>query len=544
VAVNELQELMSFLLRISHISERGGHTDAAKTLANFAQTDADGDTSMPTAADPGHKQIHGAQRHRKHLLGRIPGASKHTRVLAVRQAMSPTVQAGAMMRNLSTSVTSTALPTMLQKRMQPLTTSTLPTRHHKRRWRAFGGGRRKGKGKGKGGKDKKGGKHYYADPWADAGAAAHDGTPWFAPDSSFVYRKGKGKGKSGPRTSGNPMGRDGVKLKCSLCNSTQHFRAFCPTRPAHHGKGGSQQSSFCTATPPSLTSTFGPPPATREVHEGITVSRGGYGYGMFSGFGAGGQALYYGTAQTNWPTTDAIDWCLGQSEVMISGGSAIEQLVPFDATSRSVSSEASSSLCSANTLAANSSGMKKSGMWAFAWWLKGGPIECYHTAVRLGGDREGLPLDSGALSNLSGSRWLQRCEELAKRFGHGTSWRQLTKSLSVEGVGKDSQSCSKEATVPLVLAGGQRVDFTTAVLDDSDIPALLGWEGMCAHEFLLDVYHRKLYVPGKGGYKLTLSPGSQSFNLFPSASGHLLLPCSEWASLQATQQAGGDVLHM
>ena len=134
-----------------------------------------------------------------------------------------------------------------------------------------------------------------------------------------------------------------------------------------------------------------------------------------------------------------------------------------------------------------------------------------------------------------------RNEANGTAHGHGTAWEALPKVLAVEGVGKQSQDCTKQATVPLVLAGGQRVDFTSAVIDDSEIPALLGLQGMCTHRFLLDVYHRKLYVPGKGGYKLTLSPGSQSYNLYPAASGHLLLPCSEWGSFLAGIKAANTI---
>ena len=48
--------------------------------------------------------------------------------------------------------------------------------------------------------------------------------------------KAKGKGK-GNTTSGNPFGRDGKTLSCTLCASPDHVLRECPDNPDNKGKG-------------------------------------------------------------------------------------------------------------------------------------------------------------------------------------------------------------------------------------------------------------------------------------------------------------------
>ena len=92
----------------------------------------------------------------------------------------------------------------------------------KKRWRRFTGKpvralrrvlRRKGKGKGK---------HKGKESFFDIHTALQQ--------SSYFRQKGKGGKSSGKGwgRQGNPKGRDGQTLRCSICNSTMHLRARCP----------------------------------------------------------------------------------------------------------------------------------------------------------------------------------------------------------------------------------------------------------------------------------------------------------------------------
>ena len=92
----------------------------------------------------------------------------------------------------------------------------------------------KGKGKGKG--------------WSRFSFLAEMGDVEY--DQIFFGGKGSSKGKrrsfaKGKGRRGNPIGRDGEKMKCSICNSEDHFRAFCPQATENEtGKGG-KGGFFC-----------------------------------------------------------------------------------------------------------------------------------------------------------------------------------------------------------------------------------------------------------------------------------------------------------
>ena len=66
---------------------------------------------------------------------------------------------------------------------------------------------------------------------------------WTA-DDALAYLKGKGKGhRSGTSgkgfgRKGNPKDREGVTMKCRVCNSEEHFAARCPKGS---GKGPSSK---------------------------------------------------------------------------------------------------------------------------------------------------------------------------------------------------------------------------------------------------------------------------------------------------------------
>ena len=47
---------------------------------------------------------------------------------------------------------------------------------------------------------------------------------------------------------------------------------------------------------------------------------------------------------------------------------------------------------------------------------------------------------------------------------------------------------------------------------------------------IMDTGSRRFIVPGPGGVRVQLSPGSEVYNMEDSHSGHFLLPCSQFGA--------------
>jgi hypothetical protein len=158
----------------------------------------------------------------------------------------------------------------------------------------------------------------------------------------------------------------------------------------------------------------------------------------------------------------------------------------------------------------------------------------FHTAVRIPG-YEGILLDTGAVENLTGSMWCERVEKVASTHGHATQWKDI-KAAPVQGVGSGASTISKQSVLPICLADSTVGSFTTAVVDKSALPALMGLHSIIAHRIVLDPYHRRCIIPGPGGYKLSLSEGSTVLEMHQAATGHLLLPVTCWSSKSVPKQ--------
>jgi hypothetical protein len=159
----------------------------------------------------------------------------------------------------------------------------------------------------------------------------------------------------------------------------------------------------------------------------------------------------------------------------------------------------------------------------------------YHTQVRLPDMRDGLLVDIGAIHNLCGSAWLDRVALAAKNKGHGTIAEPLPKPMSVEGVGSGSSSANDLVTVPICLPDGTLGHYKAACISGSDLPALWGLDSLKTNRALIDTVHNKLFLLGPGGVQLKLSPGSVMYQLEEAATGHLLLPCAEWANARPSR---------
>jgi hypothetical protein len=171
--------------------------------------------------------------------------------------------------------------------------------------------------------------------------------------------------------------------------------------------------------------------------------------------------------------------------------------------------------------------LQKAGM--FPWWHTPDMDStlALHSQTRIEG-KEGLLVDCGAWDNLVGDKWAWRQGTQAMQNGMPSTWREMDRGISVEGVGKQAQSTSIEGCIPGVLADGQTMDYTAPVLPDSELPALLGLRTLEEKHAVIDTRpnKRKLYL----GADIQIIPGPNTtvYDMEKAPSGHLLLPVSNF----------------
>ena len=114
--------------------------------------------------------------------------------------------------------------------------------------------------------------------------------------------------------------------------------------------------------------------------------------------------------------------------------------------------------------------------------------------------------------------------------------------MKVSGVGAGSQKCVNNYILPIALQSenyGPSIGtvYRTPAVENSDLPGLLGLQAMRDHRVVLDLQKLKMYFAGPGEYDMSkaLPSGTVSFSLEVAPSGHLLLPCSNFATLSETQ---------
>jgi hypothetical protein len=166
---------------------------------------------------------------------------------------------------------------------------------------------------------------------------------------------------------------------------------------------------------------------------------------------------------------------------------------------------------------------------SFAVWNAHDPHSCsaFHAKVHLEG-KEGLVIDTGAVDNLAGDQTIRRLEMLAAQNGHGTAYSELPHRLPVDGVGAGSSECSHACKVPIMLSDSTLANYSSPMITDSSIPALLGTRSMTEHRVLVDLVHDQMIMLGAGGMQLTLSPGSRVLPLQRTPTGHLIIEASAW----------------
>ena len=367
-------------------------------------------------------------------------------------------------------------------------------RGSKRRWRSFAGKGRKRfkgthrKGGGKGGKSSKGhtqARAFWTDDFGNNFPLAISDHETTAP--VYVF-KGKGKG-------GNPVGKDGKIMLCSICESDQHFRAKCP-KGTGKGKGsGKGKSAFWQHFEPDTSATSSSTPLTPQV--------------------AGQPRKVYFAG-----ITDKEAQAVNKSMIYFEDGSDPIPLNPTSIVAKST------------TQAGNSTFQHYFRSSAYVW-INETTESTYHMNVKLKLG-EALLVDTGAFHNLAGDRTFKRIADAARLHGHGADYSDLHKNLNIDGVGGgDPSICKQRGKAAIVLSDGQLASYQAPLIENSDVPCLLGAESMTNMRVVLDLVHDKWISLGPGGMEMKLSPGSQVLALQRAPTGHIMLPCTEWLQLKA-----------
>ena len=153
-----------------------------------------------------------------------------------------------------------------------------------------------------------------------------------------------------------------------------------------------------------------------------------------------------------------------------------------------------------------------------------------------------LLIDPGSVGNLCGDRWANDLAKLGKAHGQDPKVQVRKQPMKVSGVGAGSQKCLNNYILPVALQSenyGPSIGtvYRTPAVENSDLPGLLGLQAMRDHRVVLDLQKLKMYFAGPGDYDMdkAFPPGTVSFALEVAPSGHLLLPCSNFANLSETQ---------
>ena len=184
------------------------------------------------------------------------------------------------------------------------------------------------------------------------------------------------------------------------------------------------------------------------------------------------------------------------------------------------------------------------GSQAFPWWHADKPPCSYHAGTSLGPGRFGLLVDPGSWGNLQGDRFAKSAASISMQHGKKPTQHKRAKPLNVGGVGHGVQSCEWDCTLPISMRRSDgsycEATFTAPTIKDSDCPALWGLQSLMEQRAILDCAGKKLHLLGPvGELELTLPPGSETFQLEQSPSGHLLLPASDFARLRQSQERHG-----
>jgi len=172
--------------------------------------------------------------------------------------------------------------------------------------------------------------------------------------------------------------------------------------------------------------------------------------------------------------------------------------------------------------------------------------EAFHTETRLRDGRLAILIDPGSVGNLGGADWAREVAKVALENKRKPEQFKRDRPLNVSGVGNGSQECTHNCKLPIAM---KRTDgthskgtFQIPVVNNSNLPGLLGLQSMRDRNAILDMKTLQLHLCGPGDYDLNpvLPPGTESFQCELAPSGHLVLPCSEYAGVDREESGRLD----
>jgi hypothetical protein len=161
-------------------------------------------------------------------------------------------------------------------------------------------------------------------------------------------------------------------------------------------------------------------------------------------------------------------------------------------------------------------------------------VEAFHSSVRLSDGRMALVADIGSKGNLAGEEWATQMSEIAAQHGYKTTKVKRARPLTITGVGKGDECAQENWSIPCSLdsdIGAFPCQFNTPVVPNSGLPALLGLQSLKHFRAVIDCESFEIYFPGPGKHKHQLTPGTRTVKAEYSPSGHMLIPCDEFAKL-------------
>ncbi len=187
---------------------------------------------------------------------------------------------------------------------------------------------------------------------------------------------------------------------------------------------------------------------------------------------------------------------------------------------------------------------------SFPWWpvpaaSRTNKADSFHVSThRTESGQLGLLVDPGSYGNLVGEHWIQDATRVAGENGYQTS-KTSRVPLEVGGVGKGTQRCTQEITVPAALRSSDgsitKASFSAPMIPSSTCPALLGLKSLVEHRAVLDLSEQRLILLPKDT-PIEVPPGSEVYALEKSSTGHLLLPIDDFRSLTLAQQERGSIV--
>jgi len=144
---------------------------------------------------------------------------------------------------------------------------------------------------------------------------------------------------------------------------------------------------------------------------------------------------------------------------------------------------------------------------------------------------EGLVVDTGAVTCLSGMDYVNRQHRDAQRVGLSVEWQLLNKPKILSGVGDNTKRCTHQAQIPCMLDTGNTMLYNPTVIpgSPSPVPPLYSLDAMAwLNTFFGTANGLMAHVP-KGKEDQIIWPEGTTFNQCHKArSGHWLLRVSNW----------------